>query len=282
MKIGVTAAESKLGEEVTTNLLQFTNKENIILITTKPQKLATSGLVVRNADFDNYSVLSNTLKDVDVLIFLSSNIGSSFIEYQNELLIKACKENNIKKIIFCSLIGNPFRKDEYSLLVNAYRSSEELLENQEIPFSVVRTSRFIESVLDELSKERLNSFVSSIGKTGLCAYTSRSEVAYILAKNAFTKENSNKTYQISGEKVSPQKLLSAINLIYKSNYQQSDVNDAISKAIDRGDFEVNSDYYEITNKQHKPLLDIIKTYHELNRSLVVSEFKPFITTKTPM
>lgn len=282
MKIGVAFASSKLGNEIIINLLQFTHKRNIIALVKSPQQYLNSGLIVKEFNFDADTNLVKSLKNIDVLVFLSENKKASKFESENKILVKACKENNIQHLIFCSKISNFTNKKEHAHYLNALNKLEADLTNQKLGYSIVRINRFIDDVLELLPQNNSNAHISNIGTNGLCGYTSVSEAAFMIAKKVFHLENPAEILQISGEMVSPEKLLNYINLIFKTHYQLNlEKIDDISNAIDKGVFEVDSDFYSVSNKKHKPLLDIIKTYYELHRPLVISEFKPLKTTKTP-
>ena len=281
MKIGVAFASSKLGNEIIINLLQFTDKKNIVALVRDSRKLKNPSLAVKEFNFDTYANLVKPLENINYLVFLSENNNASIFESENKMLIKACKENNIQHLVFCSENSNFTNKREHAFYLKALKNLEADLINKKLAYSIVRINRFIEDVLVSLPQDNMNALVSNIGTNGLCGYTSVSEAAFMIAKKVFHLENQAEILQISGEKVSPEKLLNYINLIFKTHYQLNlEKIDEISKAIDRGVFEVDSDFYSVSNKKHKPLLDIIKTYYELHRPLVISEFKPLKTTKT--
>lgn len=250
MRIGVTSCNSKLGNEIITELLQFTHKQNIIAISNSETNNYFD-LLTRKV---NRSNISETFKGMNILILLAEE---DFIKNHFNTILESCKINKVQKIILNSYIDNEI----VEIKLKSY------LKKTKIPYIIIKQNLLIEDLIDDLPLDKFNTFINNIGTNGVCRYTSIKELAFCFAKAALSKNKNfeNKTFNIGGEQIEPNDLLKTINLIYKSDYKNNYTHiGKIGKKIDNGVYNISSDFELIAEKKHKTIHDMIKTIYESN------------------
>lgn len=103
MKIGVTGATGQLGRLVVENLKQKVAAETIVALVRNPEKAADLGIEVRAFDYTKPESLVVSLKGIDKLLLISSNVIGQRLP-QHKAVIEAAKQAGIKQIIYTSLL----------------------------------------------------------------------------------------------------------------------------------------------------------------------------------
>ena len=105
MKIAVTLASGKLGTAILRELKASIGADNTIAIARNPSKVRISQIETRKGDYNSKIQFEHALKGIDVLILISGMDTPDERVRQHRNIIKAAKENGLKKIVFVSIYG---------------------------------------------------------------------------------------------------------------------------------------------------------------------------------
>src|SRR5690606_25781090 len=103
MSIAVTGATGHLGRLVIEHLKQRVAAADIVALARNPEKGATLGVEVQEADYDRPETLEQALTGMNVLVLISANeVGRRAAQQQN--IIDAAQVTGIDWIIYTSLL----------------------------------------------------------------------------------------------------------------------------------------------------------------------------------
>ena len=276
MKVAVTAANGKLGSTISKQLIAEIGSENVIGIARTPQKAEFLGVEIRKGDYNNQEDFDTALKGIDALLIVSSmDVPPKRIQ-QHRNIIAAAKANVVKKLVYTSIIGDE-EETAFSPVVKSNRQTEEDVKHSGLDWAIGRNGLYIEPDLEYIDNYIAKGEIHNSAGNGKCAYTSRKELAYAYLKMLLEDKHNGQTYNLAGEPISQKQLTEHINevyntdLIYKSvsveGYTQERKNElgefmgniigGIYEGIRKGAFNVESDFYKATGRQHKSLIEII-------------------------
>ena len=276
MKVAVTAANGKLGSTISKQLIAEIGSENVIGIARTPKKAEFLGVEIRKGDYNNQEDFDTALKGIDALLIVSSMDEPLKRIQQHRNIIAAAKANMVKKLVYTSIIGDE-EETAFSPVVKSNRQTEEDVKHSGLDWAIGRNGLYIEPDLEYIDNYIAKGEIHNSAGNGKCAYTSRKELAYAYLKMLLEDKHNGQTYNLAGEPISQKQLTEHINevyntdLIYKSvsveGYTQERKNElgefmgniigGIYEGIRKGAFNVESDFYKATGRQHKSLIEII-------------------------
>lgn len=284
MKIGVTAASGKLGTEIINTLLEYTDPENIIGLSRIPEKAGHLDVEIRRGDYSIIDDFLESLIGVETLILISSNDHPENRIKQHRNVIMAAAHNHVSKIVYSGFFGDT-TQTAFTPIILSNRQTEVDLRNSGLEWVIGRNGLYIEPDLEYIEHYVKAGKISNSAGRGKCGYTSRKELAYAYAKMAVEDKHFYQVYNLSGYPVTQYQLTDYINDIYHLNltYEPVSIEEflnnrkkdlgnfhgtivgGIYEGINKGVFQVESDFKKVTGRPHKSMKQMIKEYRRTSR-----------------
>ncbi len=276
MKIAITAASGNLGSAIISELKKSFPKENIRAIARSTDKVIHTDIEICEGDYSVKAHFSKALKDTDVMLLISSMAPPEERKQHYRNVIEAAVENGVKKIVYTSITG-PETETAFSPIVQSNRYAEKLIKESNLNWVIGRNGLYIDPDLDYLETYTAEGEIKNCAGEGKCPYTSRKELAVAYVKLLTEEKHNGSIYNLVGEPVTQQQLVDEINKIYNLDlsYRQNDVDSfmnerrealgdllgtivgGIYEAIQKGEFDVASDYHKAAGRPHKSLREMI-------------------------
>ncbi|WP_179316912.1 SDR family oxidoreductase [Winogradskyella undariae] len=281
MKIAVTSASGHLGSAIVKALLKEIKKENVIAIARTTEKAKHLGVEVRKGDFNNREDFNAALKGVDTVLLVSGMDDPQKRIEQHRNVIKAAKQNGVKKIVYTSIVGDK-ENNAFSPVVQSNRQTEEDIRNSGLQWVIGRNGIYIKPDLEYLDTYIKDGEIKNCADQGKCTYTSREELGYAYVKMLLEEKHNGNTYNLVGEAISQKQLADFINQVYGTKliynalsveaYKADRIAElgeflgtiiaGIYEGIKNGANDVPSDYEKATGRTHKSALKLIENYYQ--------------------
>ena len=224
--IGITGANGHLGRTVIRFLLKTLASNQITAIVRKPaaiQDLAKEGIIVRQADYNDYPSLVAAFKDIEKLLQISTtSIGNEAIKQENNV-VQAAKSQNVKHIIYTSSV-TPKQNAAFLATLQSLETEKAIRESG-LTFTFFRNNMYMEAIpelIGDLSTDEIR-YPAGNGKVG---FVSRNDIGEAIAKVLTEERHKNKCYEITGEKAySFQALATMFSAIKNKDIIYSDISD---------------------------------------------------------
>jgi len=279
MKVAVCTASGNLGSAIVESLKVEIGKENIVGIARTPEKAAFLDVEIRKGDYNSKADFISALKGIDVVLLVSGMDHPDKRIEQHRNVIEAAVENGVRKIVYTSIMGAE-KGNGFSPVVASNRQTEEDIKRSGLQWAIGRNGIYIEPDLEYLANYEKEGGIINCAGEGLCAYTSRDELAYAYTKLIIDDNLNSETYNLMGEAITQQQLSTLINsafdthLTYKyitaSEFTRSrqaalgellgSIIGGIYEGISQGHFNGRSDYMKAAGRPHKTASELIDNY----------------------
>lgn len=278
-KTAITAVSGQLGRAIAQKFIATHGTENLIGIARTPQKAKDLGIPVRKADYNNRREFDSALKGIEILLMISSMDHPQNRIQQHRNIIEAAKANGVKKIVYTSIIGDPDNND-FSPVVRSNRQTEEDIQTSGLQWVIGRNGIYIDPDLEYIEQYIADGAIINSAGDGLCAYTSRNELAEAYIHMLTEEELNGQIYNLVGNPISQSQLAEYINrafntqLEYKAisveEFRNNRIKDlgellgtiigGIYEGIKMGAFNVKSDFEKAAHRPHKSVPEMIEEY----------------------
>ncbi|WP_372772823.1 SDR family oxidoreductase [Mangrovibacterium sp.] len=277
MKVAVTAANGQLGSAIVKQLIADLGAGNVIGIARTPHKAEFLGVEIRKGDYNNREDFDAALKGIDAVLIVSSmdQPGKRILQHRN--VIEGAKANGVKKLFYTSIVGDS-EKNAFSPVVSSNRQTENDVQNSGLNWVIGRNGIYIEPDLEYIDNYIAKGEIYNCAGSGLCAYTSRSELAHAYSKMLIEDKHNGQLYNLVGEPITQEQLAGLLNEVYgtKLVYRAATVDDylkdrkaelgeflgtiigGIYEGMKNNAFNVNSDFERAAGRPHKSALEIIQ------------------------
>lgn len=279
MKIAVTATSGKFGGAILKQLAERHGKENVIGIARTPERVSTTGIEVREGDYNNREQFTEALKGVDVLLLVSGMDHPEKRIQQHRNIIEAARQNGVRKIVYTSIVGDS-AQTAFSPIVESNRQTEKDIQESGMEWVIGRNSLYIEPDLEYISQYISDGGIINCAGEGRCAYTSRDELAEAYTSMLLEVRHNGEIYTLAGEPITQEQLAGMINQVYNTRLDYRYVTfeeylkerttalgeflgtiiAGIYQGISLGAFDVRSDYEKATGRPHKSPLEMIRQF----------------------
>ncbi|WP_414502276.1 SDR family oxidoreductase [Zymobacter sp. IVIA_5232.4 C2] len=193
--IAITGATGQLGRHVIEWLVQAGKQQEIVALVRSPEKAASLGVAVREADYDRPDTLTRALVGVDVLLLISSNeIGQRAAQHRN--VIAAAKAQGVRRIVYTSLL----HADRSVLnLAEEHRDTEAVLRTSGLSYTILRNGWYTENYTDSLGSALEHGAVVGSAGNGRISSAMRTDYAEAAAKVLTHDGFDNKTLELAGD-----------------------------------------------------------------------------------
>ena len=278
MKVGITLASGQLGGAILKETINLIGIENTVAIARSPEKINQPGVETRRADLDDPETCKVAFQGLDVVLLVSSNSHPNVRLLQHTNAIDGAKAAGVGRMVFISIVGanniNPNAIQKVAADTEAY------LKNSGLEWTIGRNGLYIEPDLEYIENYIQEGKVSNCAAEGKCSYTSRNELAFAYAKLVTGNNHGGKIYNLAGEAITQQELVNYLNDFYKINlvyecvdattYRQERVihlGDTVGniiadiyESISRGEFQMESNFLEVTGRPHKTIMEILQEF----------------------
>ena len=275
MTIGILPAEGKLAST---------------LIRSISDKTDHAIMAINSDGLEHLDAIVSALSGVEGLALINHYDGLDSKLEEHKLIIQAAKVAGVKKIVYASIIGED-NSTEIAPVVNIHRETEAYLKKSEMDYVILRNGLYIGADLEYIPEYRKIAKIENCADTGLCSYTSRTEIseAFIAAFNS--EEVNGQTFNITGEAITQDQLAHFINDVYGFDLAFENISvekyrhlrtealgekfgkliTGVHESIKKGDFHVNSDFEKLVGRPHKSVLQMITEYKFENNKATESK-----------
>lgn len=196
--IAITAATGQLGQHVVEQLLQKVPANQIVAVVRNPAKaaaLASRGIVVRAAGYDDPAALERAFAGVEkVLLISGTDFGQRLAQHTN--VIAAAKRAGAKLLVYTSLL----RADATPLnLGPEHAGTEQAIKASGLPYVILRNGWYHENYTASIPPALAhNAFVGSAG-AGRISSAARADYAAAAVVALTGGAKLNHTYELAGD-----------------------------------------------------------------------------------
>ncbi|HYW95280.1 MAG TPA: NAD(P)H-binding protein [Bacteroidales bacterium] len=281
MKIAVTGASGHLGHAIVRELLQHTEKENVVGIARTTEKAKDLGVEIRKGDYNNREEFLNASQGIDVLVFISSNDAPENRTEQHSNVIKAAVDAGVKKIVYASFYGDNCGCS-FQGIIDSNRITEKAIQESGLQWVFGRNGLYIDPDFDAVEEYKKEGKIRNSAGDAKCAYTSRAELAVAFANMALDDSLVGGFYNLCAPAVSQTELTSVINSVFDADlvYEPMSVEEfdvdrkkahgefyggiisGIYQGVSNGAFDVPSDFERAAGRPHKTVEEMAKSYKQ--------------------
>jgi len=180
MRIAVTGATGRLGRQVV-EILAATGDHQVVAVSRRPAARAAPGpgLATAVADYADPLALRAALRDVDTLVFVSSDGETVHVLRHHQNVIQAAADSGVRHIVALSGLdadlASPFC---YAM---SYGYTEQMLHESGCAVSIARASIYTEFFLQLLTLAHTGSQIRLPAADGRVSLVSRADVGRCLA-----------------------------------------------------------------------------------------------------
>lgn len=221
MKIAITATNGKLGSEIVKATCDLLSRDNVIGLARTPDKAKNLGIEIRPGDYNEKSVLEESLRSVDTLLLISGMDDPKKRIEQHRNVIQAALNSGVKKVVYTSVQGAD-ENTAFSPIIQSNRQTEQDIINSGLDWAIGRNGIYIEPDIEYIETYRKCGGISNCAGDGKCGYTTRPELAYAYARMLTHDKHNTRIYNLHGESITQHQLAEFLNgafgtdLTYKS------------------------------------------------------------------
>ncbi|UCV18893.1 SDR family oxidoreductase [Ferribacterium limneticum] len=196
--IAITGASGQLGRLVIEALLKKLPAAEIVAAVRNPDRvadLATRGVNIRHADYNQPATLEAAFRGVDKLLLISSSEVGSRLP-QHRAVIEAASRAGVKLIAYTSLL----HADTSPLgLADEHKATEALLKDSGVPFVLLRNGWYSENYLASVPTAlQFGALIGSAGD-GRIASAARADYAAAAAAVLTADDQAGRVYELAGD-----------------------------------------------------------------------------------
>lgn len=200
--IAITGANGHLGKATIQFLLQKVAPTNIIAIIRNPETVndfKEQGVLIRQADYNDYDTLKQAFKNVEKALQISTiGVDIATAKQQEKNVVNAMAENNVKHIVYTSMVQA--RPNTIFQGTETQYHTEELIKATKIPYTFFRNSMYMEAILELIGNALQTNEIRYPSGSGKVSFVSRTDIAEAIANVLTENTHQNKTYEITGNK----------------------------------------------------------------------------------
>jgi NAD(P)H dehydrogenase (quinone) len=199
MKIGVTGASGQLGHLVVQQLTAKCPATDIVAIVRDPAKaadLASKGIEVRAAAYEDRTALDAALAGLDRLLLISSSeLGRRAAQHKN--VLDAAKAAGVKHVVYTSA---PKATTSTLILAPEHKATEEYLAASGLAYTILRNNWYTENYAQSVASARQTGTLVAAAGAGRVASASRADYAEGAAVVLVGEGHEGKVYEFSGDR----------------------------------------------------------------------------------
>jgi NAD(P)H dehydrogenase (quinone) len=180
MRIAVTGANGQLGGQVVRLLAHEQQHDVVALVRREVQEESqTPRVSVAIAEYGDQAALRSALRDVNTLVFISSDGDATKVLLHHQNVIAAAADNGVAHVVALSSVDADIDSPFCYGVVNGY--TEKLLDDSGCGVSVARASIYTEFFLRWLTPARISGEIRLPAGNGRISLVSRTDLGRCLA-----------------------------------------------------------------------------------------------------
>ena len=180
MRIAVTGANGQLGRQVVRLLASQQQNDVVAMVRRKLQdESLTRRVSVAMAEYDDQAALRTALRDVDTLVFISSDGDATKVLLHHQNVIAAAAHSGVAHLVALSSVDADLDSPFCYAVVNGY--TEKLLDDSGCDVSIARASIYTEFFLRWLTPARVSGEIRLPAGDSRISLVSRTDVGRCLA-----------------------------------------------------------------------------------------------------
>lgn len=196
----VTGASGQLGRLIVSHLIKRGTPANQIVAAVrspeKVQDLASQGVIVRQADYNDSASLRAAMEDVErVVLVSSSEVGQRTPQHKN--LIQAAKDANVELLAYTSILDA--QNSPLALAAEHVETEQALLESG-VPHALLRNGWYSENYTGTVGMAIEHGAVLGSAEEGKYATAARADYAEAAAVVITSDNQAGKVYELAGDK----------------------------------------------------------------------------------
>jgi len=195
MKIAVTAASGQLGKEIVKATIALLPRDNVIGLARTPDKAKNLGVEIRPGDYNDKSVLEESLRSVDTLLLVSGMDDPEKRIEQHRNVIQAAQNSGVKKIVYTSVQGAD-ENTAFSPIIQSNRQTEQDIRSSYLDWVIGRNGIYIEPDIEYIETYKESGGIFNCAGDGKCGYTTRPELAYAYARMLTEDKHNSQIYNL--------------------------------------------------------------------------------------
>lgn len=200
--IAITGASGNLGKATIQFLSQQVSPTNIVAIVRNPERVhdfKEQGIIVRQADYNNYETLLEAFKGVEKALHISTiGVDLKTAKQQEKNVVNALLENNVKHIVYTSMVQTQANRI-FEGTKTSYET-EKLIKGTKIPYSFLRNSMYMEAIPELIGDALQSGEIRYPSGEGKISFVSRMDIAEAIVKVLTESTHDNQIYEITGNK----------------------------------------------------------------------------------
>ncbi|KAL4886914.1 hypothetical protein BJY04DRAFT_204557 [Aspergillus karnatakaensis] len=215
LKYLITGATGGLGKQVLNYFVAHVPPSEFAAASsnvTNKARFEDRGIAFRHVDYDDEQSLSSGLRDVENLLFVSTNtFDNERRDKQHRRLIDAAKRAGVKHVWYTSLAFGGFSNDSKAAVQQAHLITERLLKESGLTFTSIREGVYAEAFPVFLNWYP-NSTTVTLPADGEVAFTQRTELGEATARLIIRGGYENEIVLLTtGETITAKEVVDVIN-----------------------------------------------------------------------
>lgn len=278
--IAITGANGNLGKATISFLLQKVAPTSIVAIVRNPEAVNAfkeQGVVIRQADYNDYTTLKQAFKNVEKVLQISTiGVDVETAKQQEKNVVNAIVENNVKHIVYTSMVQA--RPNTIFQGTQTQYHTEELIKKTKIPYTFFRNSMYMEALPELIGNALQTNEIRYPSGSGRVSFVLRNDIAEAIANVLTESTHQYQTYEITGNKAytfnelaklisSEMKHINITDTTYREeliSYQMPievvDLLVSMANGINAGEFSYKSDTLEkLLGRKPLKLIEYVKS-----------------------
>lgn len=278
--IAITGANGNLGKATISFLLQKVAPTSIVAIVRNPEAVndfKEQGVVIRQADYNDYTTLKQAFKNVEKVLQISTiGVDVETAKQQEKNVVNAIVENNVKHIVYTSMVQA--RPNTIFQGTQTQYHTEELIKKTKIPYTFFRNSMYMEAIPELIGNALQTNEIRYPSGSGRVSFVLRNDIAEAIANVLTESTHQYQTYEITGNKAytfnelaklisSEMKHINITDTTYREeliSYQMPievvDLLVSMANGINAGEFSYKSDTLEkLLGRKPLKLIEYVKS-----------------------
>lgn len=194
----ITGATGRLGSLVIGHLLENDVKADeiaaLVRNTSDTSKLKEWKIDCRVADYNDRDSLSEALKGIDFLVFISGNDVSHRMQQHQNVVDIAC-DTGVKHVIY---IGSIHGRGYLLPVARAHIETEELIKESGMDYTILRDNLYMENIAGYMGKDFMEKGIYFPAGEGKVSFVSRNDIATVITNVVLNADtHKGQVYEIS-------------------------------------------------------------------------------------
>lgn len=197
--IAITGANGNLGKATIQFLLQKVAPTNIIAIVRNRETVnyfKEQGIIIREADYNDTEALNQALKDVSILLQVSTKEMGEIGSQQEKNVVFAAKEQGVNHIVYTSSLS-PKSNAKFLATQLAFSTEKEIMKSG-IHYTFFRNSMYMEAIPELIGNALQTNEIRYPSGSGNVSFVSRNDIAEAIANVLSENSHQNRTFEITG------------------------------------------------------------------------------------